>query len=524
MNVVTVEEMRRLEEPVEASGTSSRALMERAGLAVGAAARDRLGGCAGRSVVVLIGPGNNGGDGFIAARHLARWGASVTGFVPVDRREPDDLEVTAREYGCTVFAAGSDPDRTALVERVSGADLVIDALLGTGHGRPLKGPIASVLSTIRGMRTPVLAVDLPTGVDADTGAVDAETVPADLTVVLGAPKRGMFEPGAAEVCGRWVFADIGIGAGRGDGGIELIDSALVRRVLPGRPLHGHKGTFGRATIFGGSSNYVGAPALAGRGAGRVGAGVVTLATPAPVSAQAASMMPEATHFSWEGFGDPGDVGKNESPTVSQLARESAAIVLGPGLGLGAAARGLIERFVQTPNSADYPPVVVDADALTILAERDEWYRVFPGPAVVTPHPGEMARLTGVSASEIQANRVETARSSAGRWGLTVVLKGAFTVVADSDGRTAISPWASPVLGTAGTGDVLAGAIAGLLAQGSAPFEAACAGVYLHGSAAALAAVDHGDPETGVLAGDVAEHLPAAIGIVRRGGRVDGAFA
>ena len=524
MNVVTVEEMRRLEQRAKAAGASSRDLMERAGLAVAAAVRGQLGACAGRWVVVLVGPGNNGGDGLVAARHLARWGAGVTAFLPVERRQPDDLMASAQEYGCAVIGAVSDPDAGTLAECLSRADLVVDALLGTGRRRPLEGPIASALSAVRQAKAPVLAVDLPTGVDADTGAVDAKTVPADVTVVLGAPKRGMFQQDAAQACGRLTLAEIGLVDDTGVGVLELIDSPLVRSILPRRPPGGHKGTFGRVVVFGGSTNYIGAPALAGRGAGRIGAGMVTLATPARISGRVAAMMPEATHVRLRERGHPDDAGAEESSVVPELARDSDAVLLGPGLGLGDGARGLVETLLRRPRAADYPPMVLDADALTILAEGREWRRRIPSPAVVTPHPGEMARLTGTSVAEVQADRVETARSSAAQWGLTVVLKGAFTVVADADGRVAVSPWALPVLGSAGTGDVLAGAVAGLLAQGMAPFDAGCAAVYLHASAAVLAAADMGDREAGVLAGDVADRLPAAVGIVRRGGRVEGAFA
>ena len=523
MKVVTVEEMRRLEQRAEAAGVPAEKLMERAGRAVAMAVRDELQGAAGRHVVVLVGPGNNGGDGLVAARYLARWGANVTAFVPVERREPDVLAATAEEFGCDVLTAHLDPDGSVFGERIGRADLIIDALLGTGGGRPLEGPIADALSRVRGATASIVAVDLPSGVDADTGAIDARAVPADLTVVLGAPKLGLFHPGSARTSGRLMLADIGLPEDQGDARIELIDSAFVREVLPARTLGDHKGSFGRVLIVGGSRNYVGAPVLAARGAARIGAGLVTLATPASISGRVATMMPEATHRPIREGGHPDDAGLEDSPTVAELADASGAMLVGPGLGLGAGARGLVEEVFRRPGSAHFGPIVLDADALNALAERDGWHVGLASPATVTPHPGEMARLTGMTVAEIQDDRVGAARNGAAKWAVTVVLKGAFTVVAEPDGRVAINPSALPVLGSAGTGDVLAGAITGLLAQGVPPYEAACAAVYLHCAAGMLAARSNGDPTAGLLAGEVAENLPAAMGVARRGERVAGMF-
>jgi hydroxyethylthiazole kinase-like uncharacterized protein yjeF len=524
INVVTVDEMRLLEQRAGATGVSTEQLMENAGRAVAEAARHELGGAAGRRVVVLVGPGNNGGDGLVAAGTLARWGSNVTAYVPVERQGPSDLADAATAHGCVVVESHADPDDLALSERVATADLIIDALLGTGRGRPLEGRMAAILEQISRVSAPIISIDVPTGVDADTGSVDPLTVPADATIILGLPKTGLFQGDAAQFVGRLILADIGLLEGSNDGGVELIHSALARQNLPSRPLGGHKGSFGRALIVGGSRNYVGAPVLAARGAARIGAGLVTLATPAGVSAHVASMMPEATHYPMRQRGHPDDAGLEDSPTLAEVARGSGALVIGPGLGVEAPGRGIVEEMVLHPDGGHFVPLVLDADALNILAERDNWHRGLPSPVIITPHPGEMARLTGLTVAEVQADRVRIAREKSSAWGVTVVLKGAFTVVADPDGRVAINPCALPALSSAGTGDVLAGAIAGLLAQGVAPYEAACSAVYLHGIAGTLATSGNGDQLAGLLAGDVAEKLPAAIGMVRRGEPVAGIFA
>ena len=520
MNVVTVEEMHRLEQRAVDAGVSIPELMERAGLAVAVATREELGGAAGRRIVVLVGPGNNGGDGLVAGRHLARWGAVVTAFVPVERREPDLLASSARGFGCEVLG----PNDVLLEEKLDTADLVIDALLGTGRGRALDGSIAATLALVKRSKATVISVDVPTGIDADMGTIDPITVPADVTVVLGRPKMGLFQPDVARIAGRPTMAEIGLPEETGVDGIQLIDASLVRAALPERASGDHKGSFGRVLVVGGSRNYVGAPALAGRGAARVGAGLVTLATPASVSGRVSTMMPEATHVPLRGRGHPDDAGLEDSPAIAEVARDSDAVLVGPGLGSGKGARAVLGELLRHPTGADSPPMVRDADALNILAESRGWHVGLPSPLVVTPHPGEMARLRGTPTGGIQADRPRVARESAVGWGVTVVLKGAFTVVADPDGHIAISSWALPALGSAGTGDVLAGAIAGLLAQGVPPFEAACSAVYLHGAAGALAASDGGDPTAGLLAGDVADRLPAAAGTVRRGELPGGAFA
>jgi NAD(P)H-hydrate epimerase len=525
MKVVTSAEMRRAEERAEAAGVSTGELMARAGLAVAEAVRSELSGAAGRRVLILTGPGNNGGDGLVAAQRLARWGAEVSVYLPVRRQEPDPLLEACFAAGCEVRSRDEDPDGAWLASHVRRAEAVVDAILGTGRARPLEGALARTLARVREEKTRrpslrTVAVDLPTGLNADTGELDPQTLSADMTLVLGLPKRGHLALPGAEACGRMVLVDIGLppDADR-DASLGLIDAASTRVALPERPLGGHKGTFGRALIVGGSQNYIGAPALAARAAARAGAGLVTIAAPASLTPSISALCPEATHNPLPDEGHLGFLGGRLAADELLELPHYDGTTIGPGLGHTSTTALFLKRALYDGGeSAELGPLVLDADALNILATMPSWWARLPQPAVLTPHPGEMGRLTGLSPAQVQADRLGLAQARAQEWGVVLVLKGAFTIVASPEGRTAISPIALPALATAGTGDVLSGALAGLLAQGMEVFPAACAAVYVHGLAGALAAQETGDGLRGIVASDVAEKLPTAIAMVRRGER------
>jgi hydroxyethylthiazole kinase-like uncharacterized protein yjeF len=512
MKLATVAEMQRAE---RACGVPIPQLMENAGLAVAQEAWLMLGELADRKIVVLAGPGNNGGDGLVAARHLKDWGAEVTIFLLKPRGE-DDANLKAlieREVPVVVF----DGDTAKLDEALASAELVIDALLGTGRAREVEGALASVLDRVREARSRrlpprVLAVDLPTGLDADTGAVDPHTVAADQTVALGWSKAGLHTLPGAQYAGRVEVVDIGIPPEHGAAiQTELMTSSWARSALPERPPDAHKGTFGSALIVAGSPQYVGAAALSCSGALRVGPGIVTLACARSVYPMLASKLTETT---FEPLDDKeGFLSAEEAYTVRRaLSRGYEALLVGPGL----AQHGYVVAFVRAllPMLAadDVKAVVIDADGLNNIAKVDRWWQMLNVPAIITPHPGELSRLAGIETADIQRDRLAAARRCSAEWGLTVVLKGANTVVAAAHGRARLSPFANPGLASGGTGDVLAGAITGLIAQGLEPFEAASLGVYLHGLAAELVRRELGD--AGMLAGDVAAALPGAIREVR----------
>jgi hydroxyethylthiazole kinase-like uncharacterized protein yjeF len=352
----------------------------------------------------------------------------------------------------------------------------------------------------------VVAVDVPSGLNSDTGAVDQYTLPADLTVTLAAVKCGHVLMPGPTVVGQLIVGDIGITADHysEETRLEMATAIKVAAMLPPRPVDAHKGTFGTALIVAGSLNYTGAAVLAGQTAGRVGAGLVTLAPPRTIQPILAARLIEATYLPLAD--DGGALAAEAAPSVRAKAAEVEALLVGPGLAQADSTAAFIEGLLAEPESL--PPLIVDADALNILAKQAEWWTKLPPNSILTPHPGEMGRLTGQSTKEIQAARLEIAVEMAAKWSQIVLLKGAHTIIAAPDGRTMVLPFANPALAKGGSGDVLAGAIVGLRAQGLEAFEAAVAGAYLHGLAGELAREQLGP--TAVVAGDLVGLLPVAI--------------
>ncbi|MCE7926981.1 MAG: NAD(P)H-hydrate dehydratase [Dehalococcoidia bacterium] len=511
MKLVTVAEMRTLEAAAVEAGTSLAQLMEEAGLAVAQEAWMLLGTLEGRRITVLAGPGNNGGDGLVAARHLIDWGAEVAVVLPAGTN--DDARVQELRDREALIADG--PGADDLDSLLSMADLVIDALLGIGKGRPLSAeePIGAALARLGAARqgyTPprVLAVDLPSGMDADSGAVDPLTVTPDLTVTFGLPKVGMYQAPASAMTGRVQVIDIGIPKAAMEGvALELLTSRWAKGALPARPESANKGTFGRLLVVGGCERFPGAPRLAATGAYRAGAGLVTVACPREIQPVVAAGLAEAT---WLPLPGAEDGGLKDVAAIALRPEWQAydAAVFGPGLGHTGETEAL--TWAVLPDmAADLPRgVVIDADALNALAAVPNAADRIPAGAVLTPHPGEMARLMRIPVAEIQARRLEVAREAAARFGCTIVLKGAHTVVAAADGRAALSPFANPLLATAGSGDVLAGMIGAYLAQGLEPFDAARLGAYLHAAAGESLREEYGS--SGLLAGEIATRLPRVV--------------
>ena len=512
MKIVTVEQMQALEVAAGLAGVTVDALMEKAGLAVAGQAIQRLASPRGARVLVLVGPGNNGGDGLVSARYLHQWGARVQLYLCTPRKGSDPNMDQAEERGIPVATAAEDTDGSALRRHLGSSSLIIDAVLGTGRVRPIEGQLKEILLQVaaacKERSTPLLAVDLPTGLDADTGATDPACLAADITVALGYPKLGHFTfPGAA-AAGHLEIVEIGLPPDLdGDIPLELITPELVRSLLPSRPLEAHKGTFGRLLVVAGSDSYVGATFLACSGAYRAGAGLVTLATARGVYAIVAAKIAEATHIPLAGT-EAGSIGSQAVGPVREALEHCAALLIGCGLGQAPETRQFVRELLLESPALAGTPVVVDADALNILADIPEWQGNLRARAVLTPHPGEMARLTGHATAHVQGRRLEAAREAAERWGQVVVLKGAFTVIASPEGVARISPFANPGLASAGTGDVLAGIIGGLLAQGLAPVDAATCGVYLHGAAAEELRQELGD--AGLMASDLLSQIPRRI--------------
>lgn len=558
MKIVTIEEMRALERAADASGLSYDQMMENAGRAAAEAINDRV--QAGR-VLILIGPGNNGGDGLVVARHLANWHYAVQVYVWKRDRTPDPNLEKVREMDIPVLYASEDEGYAELEVIASESNVVVDALLGTGAKGPLRENLIDLLDHLqRGMsryaglpplfthpvqeieafpelcdapwdRPLVVALDTPSGLDCDTGEIDPAALRADWTVTFAYPKRGLLCSPGIRYRGRLLVADIAIDeALAADISLELATAELIAAMLPKRPLDGHKGTFGKTMVVAGCTNYVGAPCLAAEAAYRCGGGLVTLGVAAPIYPIVAAKLWEPTFLVL-----PHDMGVLSPTAIPILRRELAdyqALLIGPGLGTedttGDFVWGLLtddhktrqmigfgqsRGRVVTEAPAPLPPTVIDADGLNLLAKRPNWWQHVPGETVLTPHLGEMARLLDCTAAEVGRDRIKTAQHAAAKWGCTVLLKGAHTVLAAADGRTLVLPFANPALATAGSGDVLAGTIAGLLGQGMRGYEAAACGAYLHGTAGEIQAETMG--QAGILAHELLVALPRALHRLRQ---------
>ena len=536
--IVSVAHMRRIERAADAAGWSYEQMMLRAGGAVAAEVEARLGAPAGRSAMILVGSGNNGGDGLVAGCRLREAGWEVAAVAVSPRSPADPHAARLLERGGRIVSLQAEPG--ALDALTTSCNVLIDALLGTGFRLPLRPDLADVLSRVAGTlarraRPPLLvAVDCPSGLDCDTGEKAPEALKVDVTVTLGAAKPGLLRGAGAHLSGEIVVGDIGLDSEMPElreVQMELVDAKTAAAWLPRRESDAHKGTFGKIVVAAGSVNYPGSAALAGRAAYRVGAGLVCLAVPGGVQLPLVSAIPEAI---WAIL--PHEMGVvNES--AAEVLRESSegarALVLGPGLGREETTRRFLQRllepgevvprghigFLHPSNEAaaearPLPQLVLDADGLRHLAGLDGWQDRLPKNSILTPHPGEMSALTGLPVETVQANREGIAREKAAEWGQIVVLKGANTVVAAPDGRAWVLPFATAALAKAGTGDVLAGAIGGLCAQGVAAAEAAVLGAYLHGRAGVVAA-ERAGTTAGVLASEVADLLAIVIAELER---------
>ncbi len=581
MKIVTTDEMRVLEKATDAAGWTYDDMMERAGAAVAAAAQEYLENVGGGSVLVLAGPGNNGGDGLVAARRLVEQGWPVRIYLWKRSRGKTDANYhKALELDIPLIHADDDPPRVTLRAWLAEATVLVDALLGTGASRPITGDLAEILDAARaslaneprlitlpmddesaeaskptlfnasdplwalsgersGEARPlhVIAVDCVSGLDLSTGVLDPHALPAAVTVTFAYPKRGHFVGQGIEVTGTLLVADIGVPADLADHlTTELVMASDVAARLPLRPRYAHKGTFGRALIVAGSFYFTGAAALAASAAMRAGAGLVTLGVPRPLQSILAATLYEVTWLPLPH--DMGVLAADAARLLNEKVGQYKALLIGPGLSTEKETGEFLKAFFQPEEPkarkrsqigfvrargeaaddaaqekssiarTDLPPLVVDADALNWLAGQENWPTLLPPQSILTPHPGEMARLCGLeSVEEVNRQRWDLATQKAAAWNQVVLLKGAHTIVAAPDGRVRVLPFATPALATAGTGDVLAGTIVALLAQGLDPFDAAVVGAYLHGLAGSLAAVDYG--QAGVTASDVAANLPQA---------------
>jgi NAD(P)H-hydrate epimerase len=516
MKIVTTEQMRELDRrTIEEAGVPSFELMDRAGRGVADVVRylADLAGLGNPAALVIAGRGHNGGDGFATARHLRDMGFDVSVWIAGTENQigGDPLKHLASLHaeGITVEEFATREHWQQHAPLPPGVDFIIDALLGIGsHGAP-RGPIAWAIEYINMAANDayVVSIDIPSGLNADTGVAEGVAVNADVTVTMGLPKVGLVMPAALEFVGTIEVADIGLPPAFVDElvptvPLELIYSSELRRVIPRRARGSHKGTYGHLLLIGGARGYAGAIALACRAACRSGVGLTTALVPNSIQPVVAGASLETMVHG----GAETDAGSLRAAALTPwLPRLSNfdAVMVGPGLTPHRESAALVRSLLQHCPV----PMVLDADALNVLAGRPELVREAKSTVMITPHPGELARLLKTDVAQIQADRVAAAQKAAELTGAIVVLKGAGTIVTTAEPPAFINMTGNPGMARGGSGDVLAGLLAGLLAQGIAPLDCARAAVFLHGRAGDMAAWR--SSQTGMVAGDLVSEIPYA---------------
>ncbi len=517
MRLATADDIRRLDERAEKEyGISRLLLMENAGLSVVLAMERVFGSLDGKRVTILCGKGGNGGDGMCAARHLMSHGSSVVVGL-VGGRKGLAGEALANwnildRMGLTPHEIHGDAEVPWVRAATGAADHVVDALVGVGARLPLHGLMGEIVRAMNESCRPVTAVDAPSGLAVDSGAIAGPCVRATLTVTLGLPKRGLIlHPGTLYV-GKLVTADLTFPRELlADPGIntDVLMPEEAAQLIPLRHSQTHKHAVGRVLVVAGSRDMTGAALLAAEGALVGGAGLVYLAVPDSVTSLLGGRRPELLLKPQRGT-PSGALAGESAEDLLKLAGNMHALALGPGLGRENATDEVVRKLLAGVSV----PMVVDADALATLAGAPDMVKSAAGPRVLTPHAGEMGKLVGISADEVEANRLEVARSGAATLKAIVVLKGARTVVAEPGGRAFIVPTGNPGMASGGTGDVLTGVIGALLAQRLSPLVAALLGAYVHGLSGDLACRDR--TEVSLTASDVLANVPAAFLKLARG--------
>ena len=486
MNLVTASQMQAMDrETIEVFGIPGRVLMEIAGRGAAGFLLERFPDLAGRRLAVAAGPGNNGGDGFVMARCLAQRGLAVTVYLlcaaeRVRGEAAANLALLAPLSVPVVVV----PDEAALAARrgeMAAVDLGIDAILGTGLTSEVRGFYRSVIDFINRSGRPVFAVDIPSGLHAVTGQPCGDCIRAQATATFGLAKTGHFQQPGAAFSGALRVVDIGIPphiVAKAHPPHYLLTPQAFAGALAARPAGAHKGTTGHLLVLAGAPGKTGAAAMTAIAALRSGAGLVSLGVPAPLNAVLETLVLEAMTVPLPAATD-GGLGSAAGGEIVGLLPGKQCLALGPGLGTGDETRALVRQVL----SACPLPVVIDADGLNCLAAEPALLKNLDVPVILTPHPGEMARLAGATVQEVQADRIACARDFAQQFNVHLVLKGAGTVVAHPDGSVYLNPTGNPGMAAGGMGDVLTGLIAGLVTRGVPPAEAARAGVYLHGRAA-----------------------------------------
>lgn len=507
MRLVTAEEMKTIDwKASEEFRIPSLLLMENAGRAVARVVERDFSGI--KKIAILSGKGNNGGDGFVAARHLAN-SKSVTVLLAAD---PKELKGDAAIQFQTLSGFPieieylNESNWEKPVKQLKNYDLLIDALFGTGLTGNLSSFYRKLIETINMIKPRTLAVDIPSGLEADSGKVLGACLKADFTITMGLPKRGLLAPDAAELVGQLEIADIGYPPPLlQDPGIQgnLLDQEMLREVLPKRKRNSHKGTYGKVLVIAGSLRYRGAANLTSLAALRVGAGLVELALPESLCLKNRQKADEIIQLPLRETSEH----SISSQAVKEALKEASlsdVVIIGPGLGLNPDTIRFVRKFLlENPTLT-----IFDADGLNALAGESELLLKAPAPLILTPHPAELARLLQQSTAYIQQDRLNAARIASRDFDCIVVLKGYHSVIADPEGNFFVNPTGNPAMATAGMGDVLAGTIGGILAQKPSLLKGTCLSVYIHGLAGDLAAQEIG--ERGLIASDLIPRLPRAL--------------
>jgi len=509
MKFISAESMRNAEKlAIEMFGVPGLRLMEAAGSNCADVIFSEFGGDKSLRVAIFAGKGNNGGDGYVIARYLQRQGWQVRIFVMANRDDiagdaAANLDLLEKE---TVTFCSEPGHLGRYAHEVHAADILVDALFGIGFKSGIQGVYAEAVELINSSGKPVVAVDIPSGVDSSTGRVPGVAVHADLTVTFAFAKSGHVLYPGAEFTGRLKVVDIGLPdeVFATVEGFEFLDDEAIRPFLRKRDRCAHKGDYGHCLIVAGSTGKTGAASLTANSAVRTGSGLVTLAIPASLNPILEVKTTEAMTLPLADSGK-GFFGENHAGEVLRALSGKNAVAVGPGVALNPETAALIRRLVK-----EIPlPMVIDADGLNAVSENvSVLLRKKSDCVILTPHPGEMSRLSGMSVGEIEADRIAAARDFAGKYGVCVVLKGARSVIAAPDGRIAINGSGNPGMASGGMGDVLTGIIVSLLGQRYSAFDACRAGVFLHGYAADLVADEKG--EIGISAMDVQERIPLAL--------------
>jgi len=512
MKLVTAQQMANIDRrAIEEFGVPGIQLMERAGEGVFNLIKEVVGEVKGKEIGVFCGKGNNGGDGFVTARLLHQDGASVLvlllgrkddlrGDAEINLKKTLDLEIQVTEVL-------NEDDLSSVKEVLRSAELIVDALFGTGMRGVVKGLAASVIEMINNSSKPVISVDVPSGLSADGGQISGSCIQAMATATFGLPKVGqVFYPGKSR-CGRLKIVDIGIPAEAVDQEgcrANLIMEGDVARLLPRRKPDVHKGDCGRIIVVAGSVGMTGAAALTSMAALRIGAGLVTLGVPASLNDILEVKLTEVMTRPLPEVRKRRCIALRAVGEIRRLLDGADCLAIGPGLGIHHETSELVRRIVKEASL----PIVIDADGLNALAKDLSPLKDTAAEVVVTPHPGELSRITGRPVSEIASDPVMAATEFSGEFGVVVVLKGAPTVIAGPDGEFYVNWTGNAGMATGGSGDVLTGSIAGLIGQGLSPREASITAVFLHGKAGDIARDRKG--EMGLVAGDILDLLPEAV--------------